>query len=91
MRFVDYRFFIIRLILVSIDMPKSDFEFGRIFMELFVLKIQKKDSPLVTFRIKQYGSIDSPLNNCRESIKERKYLLEFETKFEKSLNTGYGA
>jgi hypothetical protein len=32
-------------ILVSIDMPKSDFEFSRIFVELFVLKNFKKSTP----------------------------------------------
>ncbi len=34
-------FFTKRLVLVSIDIPKSDFEFCQIFMELFVLEISK--------------------------------------------------
>jgi hypothetical protein len=34
-------FFTKRLVLVSIDMPRSDFEFCQIFVELFVLKISK--------------------------------------------------
>jgi hypothetical protein len=34
-------FFTKRLVLVSIDMPKSDFEFCQIFVELFVLRISK--------------------------------------------------
>jgi hypothetical protein len=34
-------FFTKRLVLVSIDTPKSDFEFCKIFVELFVLKISK--------------------------------------------------
>ncbi len=39
-------FFTKRLILVSIDMPQSDFEIFRILTELFVLKLLKIDSPL---------------------------------------------
>jgi hypothetical protein len=34
-------FFTKRLVLVSIDMPKSDFEFCQIFVEFFVVKISK--------------------------------------------------
>ncbi len=34
-------FFTKRLVVVSIDMPKSDLEFCQIFVELFVLKISK--------------------------------------------------
>ncbi len=34
-------FFTKRLVLVSLDKPKSDFEFCQIFVELFVLKISK--------------------------------------------------
>ncbi len=34
-------FFTKRLVLVPIDMPKSNFEFCQIFVELFVLKISK--------------------------------------------------
>jgi hypothetical protein len=41
-------FFTKRLVLVSIDMPKSNFEFCRIFVELFVLKISKYRLPAVT-------------------------------------------
>jgi hypothetical protein len=41
-------FFTIRLVLVSIDMPKSDFEFCPIFVELFVLKISNYRLPAVT-------------------------------------------
>ena len=41
-------FFTKRLVLVSIDMPKSDFEFCQIFVELFVLKISKYRLPAVT-------------------------------------------
>jgi hypothetical protein len=37
-----------RLVLVSIDMPKSDFEFCQIFVELFGLKISKYSLPAVT-------------------------------------------
>ena len=37
-------FFTKRLILVSIDMPQSDFEIFRIFAELFELKIYLKKS-----------------------------------------------
>ncbi len=44
---------------------------------------------VATLRIKQYGEYRfSAKNNSGESIKNRKYLIEFETKFEKSLNTG---
>ncbi len=32
-------FFIIRLLLVPLDMPRSDFEFFRIFVEIFVFEI----------------------------------------------------
>jgi hypothetical protein len=41
-------FFTEQLALVSIDIPKSDFEFCQIFMELFVLKISKYWLPAVT-------------------------------------------
>jgi hypothetical protein len=41
-------FFTKRLVLVSIDMPKSDFEFCQIFVELFVLKMSKYRLPAVT-------------------------------------------
>jgi hypothetical protein len=34
-------FFTKRLVVVSIDMPKSEFEFCQIFVELFILKISK--------------------------------------------------
>jgi hypothetical protein len=34
-------FFIKRIVLVLIDIPKSDFELCRIFKHLFVLKISK--------------------------------------------------
>jgi hypothetical protein len=35
-RFVDSCFFIKQLILVSVDIPKSDFEFCLIFVELLI-------------------------------------------------------
>ncbi len=41
-------FFAKWLVLVSIDMPKSDFQFCQIFVELFVLKISKYRLPAVT-------------------------------------------
>ncbi len=41
-------FFTKRLFLVSIDLPKSDFEFCQIFVELFVLTISKYWLPAVT-------------------------------------------
>jgi hypothetical protein len=45
-----------------------------------------------TLRIKQYGEYWlSAINISGESIKNREYLLEFEAKFEKSLNTEQGA
>ncbi len=38
--------------------------------------------------IEQYGECRlSAINNSRESIQNRVYLIEFEVKFEKSLNT----
>jgi hypothetical protein len=40
-------FFIKRLVLVSIDMPKSDFEIYRIFVELFVPNYQRIGLPTV--------------------------------------------
>jgi hypothetical protein len=42
--------------------------------------------------IKQYGEYWlSIIKNSRESIKNREYLIQFEAKFEKSLNTEEGA
>jgi hypothetical protein len=47
---------------------------------------------VATLRIIQYGEYWlSAINNSEESIKNREYLLEFEAKFEKSLNTEKGA
>jgi hypothetical protein len=46
---------------------------------------------VATLRIIQYGEYWlSAINNSEESIKNREYLLEFEAKFEKSLNTRKG-
>jgi hypothetical protein len=42
-------FFTKRLILVSIDMPPSDFEIFRILRELFVLKLLKNRLPAVNY------------------------------------------
>ncbi len=43
---------------------------------------------VATLRTKQHGEYWlSAINNSGESIKNREYLLEFEAKFEKSLNT----
>ncbi len=43
---------------------------------------------VATLRIKLYEEYWlSAINNSGESIKNREYLLEFEAKFEKSLNT----
>jgi hypothetical protein len=42
-------FFTKRLILVSIDMPQSDFKIFRILMELFVLKLLKNQLPAVNY------------------------------------------
>jgi hypothetical protein len=43
---------------------------------------------VATFPIKQHGEYRlSAINNSTESIKNREYLIEFEAKFEKSLNT----
>ncbi len=43
---------------------------------------------VATLRIKQYGEYRlSAIINSGESIKNREYLLEFEAKYEKSLNT----
>jgi hypothetical protein len=42
-------FFTKRLILVSIDMLKSNFEICRIFAELFVLKLSKNRLPAVNY------------------------------------------
>ncbi len=47
-RFCYSCFCIKRLILFSIGMPKSYFEFFRIFVELFVLKVSKIQLPAVT-------------------------------------------
>jgi hypothetical protein len=44
----DSRFFIKRIILVSIDILIGDFELCRIFVQLFVLKISKNWLPAVT-------------------------------------------
>jgi hypothetical protein len=42
---------------------------------------------VATLRTKQYGEYWlSAINNSRESIKNHEYLLEFEAKFEMSLN-----
>jgi hypothetical protein len=42
---------------------------------------------VATLHIKQYREYGlSTINNCGESIKNREYLVEFEAKFEKSLN-----
>jgi hypothetical protein len=47
---------------------------------------------VATLLTKQYGEYWlSAINNSGESIKNREYLFEFEAKFEKSLNTEYGA
>ncbi len=47
---------------------------------------------VITLRSKQYGEYWlSAVNNSGELIKNREYLLEFEGKFEKSLNTEYWA
>jgi hypothetical protein len=44
---------------------------------------------VATLHIKQYGQYRlSVVNNSGESIKNCEDLLEFEPKFEKSLNTG---
>jgi hypothetical protein len=40
-------FFTKRIILVSINMPKSDFEICRILVELFVLELSKNRLPVV--------------------------------------------
>jgi hypothetical protein len=45
----------------------------------------------VTLCMKNTGSINYAINNSGESIKNREYLLEFEAKVEKSLNTEQGA
>jgi hypothetical protein len=42
-------FFTKRLILVSIDMPQSNFEIFRILTELFVLKLFKNRLPAVNY------------------------------------------
>jgi hypothetical protein len=42
-------FFTKRLILVSIDMPQSNFEIFRILTELFVLKLLKNQLPAVNY------------------------------------------
>ncbi len=42
-------FFTKRLVLVSIDMPRSDFEIFRIFAELFVLKLLKNQLPAFNY------------------------------------------
>ncbi len=42
-------FFQKRLILISIDMPNSNFEICRIFAELFVLKLSKNRLPAVNY------------------------------------------
>jgi hypothetical protein len=42
-------FFTKRLILVSIDMPQSDFEIFRILTELFVLKLLKNQLPAINY------------------------------------------
>jgi hypothetical protein len=47
MRFFDSCFFIKRLVLVSIDMPNSDFEMFFKFSWLFVLKLSKNLLPAV--------------------------------------------
>ncbi len=47
---------------------------------------------VATLRTKQYGEYRlSAINNSGESIKNRDYLLEFEAKFKKFLNTEKGA
>jgi hypothetical protein len=48
MRFFDSRFFIKWFILVSVGIPKIDFEFCRIFMEIFLLEIPKNQLPAVS-------------------------------------------
>jgi hypothetical protein len=66
-------FFLKLLILVSIDMPKTDFEFYQILVKLFVLKLYIKTIMMrrvATFRIKQNGEDGrSAINNSREYIK----------------------
>jgi hypothetical protein len=43
---------------------------------------------VATLRNKQYGKYRlSTINNSGESIKKREYLIEFEAKFEKYLDT----
>ncbi len=54
-------FFTKRLVLVSIDMPKSDFEFCQIFVELFVLKISKYCLPAVTDSGESKFSLRQPI------------------------------
>ncbi len=51
-------FFIIRLLLVPLDMPRSDFEFVRIFVEIFVFEI---DSPLAMTVGSQKLSLRQPI------------------------------
>ncbi len=52
------------------------------------MTLRFNDAERCTLCIKQYKEYRlSAINNSRESIKNRKYLIEFETKFEKSLNT----
>jgi hypothetical protein len=51
-------FFIIRILLVPLDMPRSDFEFVRIFVEIFVFEI---DSPLSLTAGSQKLSLRQPI------------------------------
>jgi hypothetical protein len=51
-------FFIIRLLLVPLDMPRSDFEFFRNFVEIFVFEI---DSPLLMTVGSQKLSLRQPI------------------------------
>ncbi len=47
---------------------------------------ESRNSPYYSKQLGEYRL--SAINDSRESIKNHEYLLKFEAKFEKSLNTG---
>jgi hypothetical protein len=53
----DSCFFIKQLILIPTDMPRSDIEFRRIFVDLFVLEIPKNRLPLMRTKRKHLYNV----------------------------------